>query len=442
MTTEVLGRSQTSACDGVTTAFPVDLSFKADGDLKVYLLDALADPNEAGTLLVEGDDYTIDGVGADAAAEVNTAIAYPAGKFIRRWRETERDQEASYVPNDGFPAKSHETQLDRLSRITEEHDDDLARTIRAPAGEATIEAMPTIAERRGQLLAFTDDANADPIAASGSIIIAFLADVLRAGVGIQLVVGTDTITIVNTVTETGGGAIDAVLLSGDQFDGEAGAGGSTAEDVRDIIGTTLQGLGCVVTVDDAGNTVTIDLTQAATAEVIRDVMGLALTPGNAITITPNDPGDTIAIAVSTEAIQDMIATFLVAGTGISFAYNDAGNQLTITNTGLDASYKGIVPTVRNAAFNFDNTMNGRATDWTGGAADATIRLDATFALDAGWCHRIRNSGVGVLNIHRADPAISLVQPSDTASGDVGIPIGAVAFIECWGADDFTISVSA
>jgi hypothetical protein len=138
----------------------------------------------------------------------------------------------------------------------------------------------------------------------------------------------------------------------------------------------------------------------------------------------------------------MIATFLVAGTGISFAYNDAGNQLTITNTGLDASYKGIVPTVRNAAFNFDNTMNGRATDWTGGAADATIRLDATFALDAGWCHRIRNSGVGVLNIHRADPAISLVQPSDTASGDVGIPIGAVAFIECWGADDFTISVSA
>jgi hypothetical protein len=167
MTTEVLGRSQTTACDGVTTAFPVDFSFKANDDLQVYLLTALDDPNARDAAGRRRRLHRRRRRRRVERREVNTTSP-TAGKFIRRWRDTKRDQEADYVPNDGFPAQSHETQLDRLSRVTEEHDDDIARraTVRAPAGESGIAEMPPIVERAGQLLAFTDDANADPIVGS------------------------------------------------------------------------------------------------------------------------------------------------------------------------------------------------------------------------------------------------------------------------------------
>jgi len=56
MTTTAAGRRQTSACNGVTTAFGVSFGFIANEDLRVYLHDSAAfDPDDA-TLLTEGVD--------------------------------------------------------------------------------------------------------------------------------------------------------------------------------------------------------------------------------------------------------------------------------------------------------------------------------------------------------------------------------------------------
>src|SRR5690349_7090142 len=113
MTTTASGRSRTSACNGVTTAFPVPFQCLSASDLYVYLLDDADAPNGEGTLLSEGTDYTISGDVTAGTGQVNTATAYAEGKFIRRWRLTDRGQSADYVTSDGFPSAAHEAALDR-----------------------------------------------------------------------------------------------------------------------------------------------------------------------------------------------------------------------------------------------------------------------------------------------------------------------------------------
>jgi hypothetical protein len=112
-----------------------------------------------------------------------------------------------------------------------------------------------------------------------------------------------------------------------------------AERIRDIIGAALTaGANVSITVNDAGDTITIDATVPAgyTDEQVRDVIGAALVQGTGITITVNDAGDTITIASSItqytdELAQDAIAALIAAGTntGMSISYNDAGNTLSI-----------------------------------------------------------------------------------------------------------------
>lgn len=72
---------------------------------------------------------------------------------------------------------------------------------------------------------------------------------------------------------------------------------------------------------------------SATAELIRDTIGSALTAGALITITPDDAGDIITIAVDTSGIderaRDAIGTALVAGICLTKTVDDAGNTITI-----------------------------------------------------------------------------------------------------------------
>jgi uncharacterized Zn ribbon protein len=72
-----------------------------------------------------------------------------------------------------------------------------------------------------------------------------------------------------------------------------------AELIRDVIGTALtDGTGIDVVLDDGANTITIAVNATEEAERIRDVMGVALVAGANVTITPDDVGDTITIAAS------------------------------------------------------------------------------------------------------------------------------------------------
>lgn len=86
------------------------------------------------------------------------------------------------------------------------------------------------------------------------------------------------------------------------------------------------GTGIIVNADD----VAIDT--AAEAERIRDIIGTALVAGTGITVTVNDPGDTITIASTVtgytdEQAQDAVGNILTDSSTIDFTYDDAGGTI-------------------------------------------------------------------------------------------------------------------
>ena len=81
-----------------------------------------------------------------------------------------------------------------------------------------------------------------------------------------------------------------------------------------------------------------DVPTARTDEDIRDVTVAMLTQGTGITLTEDDPNNTLTIATTVvartdEDIRDVVAAMLTAGTGIQLSEDDAANTLTITATG-------------------------------------------------------------------------------------------------------------
>jgi prophage antirepressor-like protein len=160
MTTEALGVKATSIGDGVTTHFPVPFQFIANGDLRVYTHPSVLFDPALATQLTEGVDFTISGVGRAGTAEIVTTVAVASGTRLTRLRYSARSQDADYVPNDGFPADTHELQLDRLSLVDEELDARIAdvesRAIRVPVGES-VRTLPYAADRALKVLAFDED---------------------------------------------------------------------------------------------------------------------------------------------------------------------------------------------------------------------------------------------------------------------------------------------
>jgi hypothetical protein len=88
---------------------------------------------------------------------------------------------------------------------------------------------------------------------------------------------------------------------------------------------------------------------AYTDEQARDAIGAALVAGSGITVTVNDPSDTITVAATgtvigththvgadvtdfAEVTDDRLNALLVAGSGITLTYNDAANTLTVASS--------------------------------------------------------------------------------------------------------------
>jgi hypothetical protein len=124
-----------------------------------------------------------------------------------------------------------------------------------------------------------------------------------------------------------------------------GIGGSSYSDeqARDAMASALvAGTGITITPNDPADTITIASTVSGyTDEQARDALAAALVAGSNVSITVNDPGDTITIsAIDTdtnttdpEVVRDTMASALIAGTGINITPNDPGDTITITATG-------------------------------------------------------------------------------------------------------------
>ena len=76
-------------------------------------------------------------------------------------------------------------------------------------------------------------------------------------------------------------------------------------------------------------------------EDVQDIVASLLVAGANITLTYDDPANTLTISgpssYSDEQAQDAIASMLVAGTNITLSYNDPANTLTISSSGFNPS---------------------------------------------------------------------------------------------------------
>lgn len=320
--------------DGVATVFPFTFPVYDASHIAVYFRDTVT----KALTLVSNANYGVNGVGDENGGNVTFLVAPVNTNNIILARLLPYTQDLDVENQGGFYPKNFENELDLLEMQVQQITEKLGRAVFGPLADAgtpvdpmaTWPALPTAPERRGQLLAFTDDANAFPTTDSLEILINLLMSILSAGNGIAITHSGDKIIISNT---SPGIEQDSWLLE----DGSGGGGGSSgdAEFVRDVIGATLRGLGCAITVDDVGDTVTVDCTQDVTAEVIRDVMGATLVAGTSVTLTVNDVANTITISVDASATQevvlDTVGAALRAGPGIVIAIDDPGNTITISS---------------------------------------------------------------------------------------------------------------
>lgn len=130
-------------------------------------------------------------------------------------------------------------------------------------------------------------------------------------------------------------------LAGLQDDIDAlGSGGLDSEAVRDAIGAALTaGTNITITVDDPGDTITIAV--SGLSESIDDRVAALLTESTGIDLTYDDSGNALSIALDTtvldERTRDTIGAALVAGDGIDITVDDTGNTITVAFSGTDAS---------------------------------------------------------------------------------------------------------
>lgn len=131
------------AGDGSTTVFPFPFYFLDNADLRVVLRD-----NTTGvdTSQVLNTHYSVTGAGVPAGGSVTMVVAPASGKTLIISRDPPITQQTDYVPNDPFPAESHERALDKGAMISQALRRDVDGSIRVAFGE-TLNRLPAASAR-------------------------------------------------------------------------------------------------------------------------------------------------------------------------------------------------------------------------------------------------------------------------------------------------------
>ncbi len=165
--------------DGTANPLPVPYPFLGTDELEVI---ETVNATGVDTTKALGGDYTVAG-GNDDVGTVTPTSARPATVTWTIRRVTRQTQPIDYVPNDDFPADTHELALDRLTMIVQEFGEQLSRAIEFPKSEAgTNNLLPSKVQRALQWLGFDAAGNfvVGSPAASGVPISAAMQPVVAA----------------------------------------------------------------------------------------------------------------------------------------------------------------------------------------------------------------------------------------------------------------------
>ena len=146
--------------DGSNDTFGYDFKIFDDDDITVIIR---TDSTGAETTKTKTTHYTVTGVGSSSGGNVVfTSSNIPAsGETVVLLRTTARTQLTDYVPNDPFPAATHEDALDKLTFIAQELEEELGRTLKVSQTNviATAEFTEDATARANKLLGFDGSGN-------------------------------------------------------------------------------------------------------------------------------------------------------------------------------------------------------------------------------------------------------------------------------------------
>jgi len=147
---------------GSQTVFAYTFKIYVDADLKVYV---------NGFLKTLTTDYTVSDAGVSSGGNVTFGTGLTASDVVVVERVLTLTQGTDYVENDPFPAETHEAALDRLTFISQQHQDALDRSIKfatTVTDTGNVEIREDAAARANRILAFdsTGQPEAGPTLAS------------------------------------------------------------------------------------------------------------------------------------------------------------------------------------------------------------------------------------------------------------------------------------
>ena len=147
-----------------TTTFAYPFKIFANSDLVVSLRNTATGVE---TVQVLNSAYTVTGAGNNAGGNVVFGTAPASGNTVLIRRELPLTQETDFVPNDPFPAAAHENALDKLTMLLQQTGIDADRAIVFPESEVGLgltNVLPSVNDRRLELIQFTNDGSVDVIA--------------------------------------------------------------------------------------------------------------------------------------------------------------------------------------------------------------------------------------------------------------------------------------
>ena len=160
MTISTTRRTRQYNGNASTTAFAYDFNIQAEAEIEVYLGTPVGAPT-TWTQQVLTTHYTLTNVGVPGGGNVNFGSAPPSGTgnvFIRR--VTPKTQTSDYVENDPFSSDTLEGNLDKLTQVTQDMQEEIDRCFKLGSivpDAGTTEASSVVADRKNKLFAFDID---------------------------------------------------------------------------------------------------------------------------------------------------------------------------------------------------------------------------------------------------------------------------------------------
>jgi hypothetical protein len=365
--------------NGVTDAFSTTFHFSANSEVKVYLVLISTGVETLQTITTH---YTVTGAGTGAAGTV-TFVTPPSSLYkVKMKRETARTQTTDYVEATKFPASTHETALDKLTRISQEID---AKIDRSPQLPISSENYPLVfpdfsSDEGGYLFRVNTDGDelelVSPTDAALSTTLTPTDNYFIVGNGTDwtaeqpsdarssLGLGTIATQAASAVAITGGavtGITDITVADG-------GTGASSASDARTnlglAIGTNVQAYSAALdtlaaatitaaaltVLDDASVSAMVDTLGGAAAEgtgaIVRKTGATLVTPTLGVATATSINGATITSGTLNGSVtgtntgdQSLFSTIAVSGQSdvVADTTTDtltfvAGSNMTITTT--------------------------------------------------------------------------------------------------------------